>query len=189
VYQIKGSGKDRREGGRLREIQTRRFRPLISKKSSSDAPRLRIAARGRMLLVLALLVLLAAASLSRSSAQGGPACSAFNAQDLAHSSGNCTGCLATSGCGFCLQTSECAPIGTLEVSCRDAVAMSSRECPVTPTELACNDHTDCGSCVAAGTGCSWCASQGACMVASQTFSSGCRGTVFDAPCPAVLTPG
>lgn len=112
--------------------------------------------------------------------------SAIDAVDAAGASANCSACVGATGCSFCLQTLQCGPASELALSCRDALAAASGECPLPSADL-CTDQADCGSCMAVA-GCAWCASAASCMPASATFSSGCRGTVFDLPCPAVFTP-
>lgn len=94
----------------------------------------------------------------------------------------CMPCLATEGCGFCHSTLQCIE-GDVSgpfsgPPCPDWLA-STEDCPSTPE---CTKLTDCSSC--AGTEeCAWCASESSCMTIEATYTTNCRGTVFDAPCP------
>lgn len=153
-----------------------RFVFSVSAFSSVEFPGM---ARFRLVLVAALTTLVSASS----------SCSLFSAidaVDAAGASANCSACVGATGCSFCLQTLQCGPAAELALSCRDALAAASGECPLPSADL-CTDQADCGSCMAVA-GCAWCASAASCMPASATFSAGCRGTVFDLPCPAIFTP-
>lgn len=85
-----------------------------------------------------------------------------------------------------MQTLQCGLASELQLTCRDALASASGECPL-PNYESCAEAADCGACMTVA-GCAWCASASTCMAASATFAAGCRGTVFDAPCPASFTP-
>ena len=70
-------------------------------------------------------------------------------------------------------------------------ADSDQPCPTPVTEVAscpsapqCQMYTDCERCVADDS-CAFCADQNLCLTVSEIFEveGGCRGTVFDAPCP------
>ena len=94
----------------------------------------------------------------------------------------CSGCLGTSGCGYCLSTLTCLD-GTADgpsdgSPCPNWLS-EPNSCPVIPT---CNVFTNCGDCAGAAD-CAWCSSQNTCMTISDVYSHDCTGTVFDAPCP------
>ena len=95
---------------------------------------------------------------------------------------NCSACVTTPGCGYCLSTLQCvegSSTGPADGLPCPSWLTSSGECPVVPT---CDEHLNCNAC-AGDFECAWCASKGLCMVMSEIFSTDCRGTVFDQPCP------
>ena len=97
---------------------------------------------------------------------------------------NCSNCVQTTGCGFCLSSLMCIQGDSLGPSdgspCPSWVSNNNdAECPQEPT---CNERETCDAC-AAVEDCAWCASESKCMTVSDVFTKDCRGTVFDSPCP------
>lgn len=127
--------------------------------------------------------------------------------------GNCTSCLSTPGCGFCLSSLECltgsANGPASGPGCPDWI-VSSSSCPgnyilvllfcfilllqrasqavCCAVPPACGGYNDCASCADVDE-CAWCASESRCISLSEAFSSNCRGTVFIPPCPASFVAG
>jgi hypothetical protein len=94
----------------------------------------------------------------------------------------CGACVATPGCGFCHSTMQClagTSMGPSAIPCPDWI-IDATECPIDPH---CEKLVDCTTCVTSDA-CAWCASSTTCMTIEETYDSGCRGTVFDPPCPA-----
>lgn len=117
------------------------------------------------------------------------ACSVFtfrgDAANFWQAASNCTGCLAVPGCRFCLQTMECAPAADVDATCFELAASSPAQCPARPPCAGLGDT--CESCVVDAS-CAWCASQRRCMPTEETFAAGCRGTVYERPCPTAARP-
>jgi hypothetical protein len=82
-------------------------------------------------------------------------------------------------CRYCLSSLSCISSDS-DQPCPDPVP-GSNTCPSLPQ---CNVHTSCESCVA-DDACAYCADPGICLTVSDSFQvvGGCRGQVFDAPCP------
>ena len=103
--------------------------------------------------------------------------------------GNCSGCVASPGCGFCLQTLTCAPLAESLFSCRDSVALAPGECAAAGADegsgaLACAGAVNCTSCLLPDGMCAWCGDLGMCMAASDAAALGCSGALYTAPCSA-----
>jgi hypothetical protein len=94
----------------------------------------------------------------------------------------CVECVEQEGCGYCLSTLRCVDGGnqgpTDGSPCPNWVHENG-QCPEVP---ACSSHSECSAC-AAMEDCAWCASDKKCMTVGDVFSTDCRGTVFDLPCP------
>ena len=108
---------------------------------------------------------------------------------LASQSANCSGCIHTPGCSYCLQTLQCAATSSLQMTCRSSLALSAADCPIAQVADICAAEMNCTSCVSSPAGCAWCGSQQACMPNGMTLAAGCRSTVWDLPCPTSLTEG
>jgi hypothetical protein len=57
--------------------------------------------------------------------------------------------------------------------------------PVIPD---CSGYPDCTSCTSVDE-CAWCASESRCLTVNEVFSTNCRGTVYDLPCPSSFVGG
>ncbi|CAM9928839.1 unnamed protein product, partial [Ectocarpus sp. 8 AP-2014] len=94
----------------------------------------------------------------------------------------CTSCVGVGGCGYCLSTLQCVDgtsSGPSDGSPCPTWISEPDVCPETPR---CGEYPECTTC-AEDEDCAWCASEGACVTVSEIFSTDCRGTVFDLPCP------
>jgi len=120
-------------------------------------------------------------------------CFAFSvaggAGDAQVAASNCTGCLGTTGCGFCLQTLQCGSVESLQLECASSLALAASECPVAEAPQIRSDLADCTGCLGSAAGCAWCSSFQSCVPSGDTFALGCRATIFDLPCPTVSTEG
>lgn len=101
---------------------------------------------------------------------------------------SCSPCLAAEGCGYCHSTLSCQEgdvIGPFSgPMCPDWLTEDD-ECPSQPE---CVGLDNCETCATAAE-CAWCASDSTCMTIEATYTSSCRGTVFDTPCPASFIGG
>ena len=117
----------------------------------------------------------------------------------------CVDCVEKEGCGYCLSTLRCVNGGVQGPAdgspCPNWVH-DNGQCPVVP---ACDGLFECSvsgsssvvtvsvlrfdlvvpmQACAAMEDCAWCASEKKCMTVGEIFSTDCRGTVFDLPCPS-----